>query len=210
MGNVLSREDADLFCRIFYPLLAYVNDRFRITEKLGDVVTADAGEQFKVAQKLWSDVSLIDDYLNLHPELPEEERQIAESWKMALPGRYVAEAHLKSGTVFMSLEEPAEDFVVCGIFAALKQVCGNQQLPITVHATLIPFRNVIITDGFLLRSNSPTNILIRRGLKMGYLDAKAKGRFYTDLNQKFHPELVKKAAPRGSSPREQTCWKIRV
>ena len=73
----LSPEDGQLYYKLWLPLLEYVNEKYHVTSELKDIPTAkrmDPAEVRKVADKLWSDVTIIDDYLKETVDLPEEHR----------------------------------------------------------------------------------------------------------------------------------------
>ena len=104
----LSQEDGQLYYKLWLPLLDYVNKKYRVNRKLKSIATAkelDPAEVKKVANKLWSDVAIIDDYLKENNDLPEDHRKIIQSWKRRVQGRFMMERHLKKGTIFISMEE---------------------------------------------------------------------------------------------------------
>ncbi len=75
----LSQGDGQLFYKLWLPLLDFVNRKYRINSKLKNIATArrlNPADVKEVANKLWSDVTIIDDYLNENEELPEEHRCI--------------------------------------------------------------------------------------------------------------------------------------
>ena len=93
----LSQEDGQLYYKLWLPLLDYVNKKYRVNRKLKSIATAkelDPAEVKKVANKLWSDVAIIDDYLKENNDLPEDHRKIIQSWKRRVPNR--RNARLKS------------------------------------------------------------------------------------------------------------------
>ena len=58
----------------------------------------------KTANKLWSDGTLIDDYL-AQAQLSDENRNIVSSWKKHISGKFILERHLKKGSIFISLDD---------------------------------------------------------------------------------------------------------
>lgn len=62
----LSQEDGQLYYKLWLPLLDFVNRKYCVNRKLKSIATAkelEPSEVKKVANKLWSDVVIIDDYL---------------------------------------------------------------------------------------------------------------------------------------------------
>ena len=49
-------------------------------------------------------------------------------------------------------------------------------LPLLVEATLLPFRDVIITDGLIMPYNMVIGSNMARSFKEGYMEAKKMGR----------------------------------
>ena len=71
----LSREDGQLYYKLWLPMLDFVNRKYRINRKLKNIATAkelDPADVKKIANKLWSDVTIIDDYLKKNEDLPGE------------------------------------------------------------------------------------------------------------------------------------------
>ena len=88
-------------------MLDFVNRKYRINRKLKSIVTAkelDPADVKKIANKLWSDVTIIDDYLNENSDLTDDHREIIRSWKRRIQGKFMMERHLKKGSIFISLE----------------------------------------------------------------------------------------------------------
>ncbi len=63
----LSPEEVQLFYRIWLPLLDFANRKYRINRNLKSIATTakglDLADMKEVANKLWFDVMIIDDYL---------------------------------------------------------------------------------------------------------------------------------------------------
>ena len=83
----LDTENAKLVFKLFLPILDYVNLKCHVLENdekfmekwsLSQGINAQSA--LKTANKLWSDDTLIDDYLAQAP-LSDENRNIVSSWK---------------------------------------------------------------------------------------------------------------------------------
>lgn len=88
----LSQEDAQLFYKLWLPLLDYVNERCHVCRDLKDMAASqklDSAEVKKVANKLWSDAELIDFYLEEVSDLSEDHKSIIQSWKRRVQGQFV-------------------------------------------------------------------------------------------------------------------------
>ena len=180
----LSTEDAKLYYRLWLPVLDYVNKKYGINENLKQIAGAeglDPKDVKEVANKLWEDVAVLDEYLVGHAdELSEEHRTIVESWKRKISGRFVLERHLKKGSVFVSMEDE-KVYLVSGINSSWEEMFWFRPVPIMMQATLIPFKNVIISDGLVM----PYNIMIGRNMarefKDIYMTAKKSGELVKTL-----------------------------
>lgn len=180
----LSAEDGKLYYKLWLPLLDFVNEKYGVDKELGQIAGAeglDANRVKKVADKLWDDVSVIDEYLAGHgQDISEEHRDIIESWKRRIRGRFVLERHLKKGSIFISMENE-QVYQVLGIVSSWEEMFFYRRPPIMLEAALMPFRDAIISDGLVL----PYNIMIggnmARSFKDVYMAAKKSGRLYKSL-----------------------------
>ena len=164
----LSREDGQLYYKLWLPLLDFVNRKYRVNRRLKSIATAkelDPAEVKEIANKLWSDVTIIDDYLDKNADLPDDHRAIIRSWKRRIQGKFMMERHLKKGTIFISLENE-EVYQVSGIISSWEEMFYGAPMPLVLEATFMPFRDVIISDGLVM----PFNILVGGGMKRVFKD----------------------------------------
>ena len=179
----LSPEDGQLFYKLWLPLLDYVNSKCRVNRKLKNIATAtklDPAEVKEVADKLWSDVDIIDDYLREDTDLPDEHREIIQSWKRRVQEKFMMERHLKKGTIFISLDDE-EVYQVSGIISSWEEMFYGAPMPVMLKATFIPFRDVIISDGLVMPYNIISGSGIKRMLKDVYMTAKQNGQIHRSL-----------------------------
>lgn len=151
VSESISDEDIVFFYDSFFPLINYVNNERNV---LGRKTTWDdhpkninPDDAFKVAKELWSHTSMIDDYLKLHPELPEDARDLVASWKRAIHDTFFVDRILKKGAVFLYDEEA---FIVKSLNTPWEELLGMYGLPSMIETTLLPFRDVIIYDSLFL------------------------------------------------------------
>lgn len=179
----LSREDGELFYKLWFPLLDFVNQKYHVSSHLDCIATAKVLDPLKVkrvANQLWEEVEIIDLYLEKNPEISENDRAIIQGWKRRIQGKFIMERHLKKGTIFISMEEE-EVYQVKGIISSWEEMFYKAPMPLMIDATFIPFRDVIISDGLVM----PYNIIIGGGIKQGlkniYMAAKKSGRIHRTL-----------------------------
>ena len=179
----LSQEDGQLYYKLWLPLLDFVNKKYRINSRMKSIAAAkglNPADVKEVANKLWSDVTIIDDYLKENEDIPEEHKGIIRSWKRRIQGKFLMERHLKKGTIFISLENE-EVYQVSGIVSSWEEMFFGAPMPLMLEATFMPFRDVIISDGLVM----PYNILVGGGMKRMikdvYMAAKKNGRIHQTL-----------------------------
>ena len=77
--------------------------------------------------------------------------------------------------------ENSQVYQVSGIIDSFEEMFFWQPLPIMLSATLIPFRDVIITDGLIMSYNVQMGEGIKRMLKETYMTAKKNGIIHRTL-----------------------------
>ncbi len=179
---VLSREDAELFYELFFPLLNFVNEKFKINDEVGEIYFGkriDFRAAKEIADRLWENTGLIDEYL-AEKKLPEEQKKIVLGWKKRISGEFIVERHLKKGSVFICAEDE-EVYLVSGIISSWDEVLCGRPLPAVLKAVLIPFKNLIISDGLVVASNLFFGKNMTSEFKDIYLDAKKNGGIHKSL-----------------------------
>jgi hypothetical protein len=146
---LLSSDDAALFYRAWSALLTWVNDQRAIVPRFARPTPEhplDPSLANKVKDVVWAEDALREQFLaEGAADLGREERDLVASWTHRVSGNFVILKHLQKHSVF--LKEDA--YGVLGIYTPLEVMFPS--VPMFVEAVLIPFRDVIITDG-LLRS----------------------------------------------------------
>lgn len=179
----LSKEDGQLYYKLWFPLLDYVNKKYKVKKelkKIENVPGLSLSDIKAVANRMYEDVTVIDEYLSVHDGIPEEDKKIIEGWKKCISGRFIIERHLKRGSMLISMEDE-KVYQVAGIMSSLEEMFQYAPMPLMVEATLIPFRDVIITDGIVM----PYNVIIGSGMartfKDVYMSAKKNGEIVKSL-----------------------------
>lgn len=179
---VLSYDDAGLFFSLFLPLLDFANMKYQVNDLKNIFMnkSRDYAKLREIAGVIWNDVSCIDEYIELRGDsLSEEHREILRSWKKCVSGRFIIERHLKSGSVFLG--ENNEVYLVKGITSSYEEVFGYQKPPIMVDAHIIPFKDVLITDGLFSSYGVSFGGGYKSMFRDTYLNAKKAGKIITSL-----------------------------
>ena len=181
---ILSKEDAALYYKLWLPLIEYVNHKNKIyggTQIYTKSNYLDPQKVKKIADRLWEDVSVIDEYLSEHKDdLPEDHKMIISSWKRRIRGEFILERHLKKGSMLILLDND-EVYQVSGITSSWEEMFGYRPLPVILKATLMPFKEVIISDGLVIPYDIIIGNNIAGGVKKTYLEAKNQGRIHKSL-----------------------------
>lgn len=180
---ILSEKDGKLYYELWLPLLDFINQKYGVNKKLKKMTGAQSLEPADVkavSDKLIENVETIDEYLLSCPNIPEEHRAIVESWKRGIKGKFIIERHLKSGSILISMEDE-KVYQVAGIISSIEEMFYYAPMPLMVQATLLPFRDKIITDGLIM----PYSLLIggnmKRQFKEVYMTAKRSGKLQKSL-----------------------------
>ena len=145
----LEKQDAELFYQLWFPLLDFVNKKYKICPQIKEINQSQGiapSDAKAIANYLWSHTEMLMEYL-AEAQLPEEQAQIVAGWEQCKPGKYIMERHLKKGTVFIS-EEDQKVYMVQGLFSTWEEMMGKG--PVLLDAVLIPFRDCIISDGLVM------------------------------------------------------------
>lgn len=196
----LSEKDGQLFYELWLPLLDYVNKKYKVNKKLKNI--ADPGmlnpaEVKEIADVLWNHVDVIDQYLDEYAsEMPDDHKQIISSWKYCLQGKFVLERNLKKGSILISGEDE-KVYQVQGIISSFEEMFSYGPLPVLMEATLIPFRDVIITDGLVMAYPVVIGNNMKKQFKEIYMAAKNSGEIIRTLGKEQRSDVLEK---RSDSP----------
>ncbi len=169
----LSTEDARLFFKLFFALLAYANRTLKVVP---DVSNADdirqAGVQGaqKIRDALYKHAELLDRFVAENPDdFSPHELQIIRAWQHRVSGEFYLMRYLKKYAVFMPTKKANHLYGVLGLYDSFETVLRGQPLPVALKTTLLPFKGRIIYDGIL----APYSVLFGPGIRAD-LDATYK------------------------------------
>lgn len=179
----LSEADGKKFYDLWLPLLDYVNERRGVNSNLRDIQLADyldPNEVKEVSDVLWADTKLIDEYLKNVKEISDPDRELITNWKRCIRGQFILERILKKGAILISAEDE-EVYQVSGIISAWDEMFAFARLPMIIQATLIPFKDVIISDGLIQTYNVIIGGNMARTFKDTYMTAKKNGMIHRQI-----------------------------
>jgi hypothetical protein len=195
---LLDADDAALFYRAWGALLTWVNDQRSVVPRFprptpGHPIEASLANQIR--KVVWADDVLREQFLTEGAAgLGSEERDLVASWKHRVSDKFILLKHLQKHSLFLNQDV----YGVRGIYTPLEVLLPN--VPVFVEAVLIPFRGVIITDGFV--ESPPMQISFgggaRRIFNAQYSAARTTSQVRTALPWLTDPE------PRAPSARQNT------
>ncbi len=175
----LSCEDAELFYKLWIPMLEFTNQQYHVINS--DIhffyhFPMDIDDVKPVAQFIWEHISCIEDYLE-QAKLPREHEDIVRRWKERITDTFVIERHLRKGSVFIS--EKSNVYMVKGLYSSFDEIIPC--MPMIVKATLLPFKDVIISDGVIVSYPIIVGSGMAKCYKDIYIEAKNNNKIITSL-----------------------------
>lgn len=173
--NNLNRADIDLFYKLFLSLMNFVNREKKILgqdlDKEG-FLSYPPQERVLVRDALYEDPQLFDRFIDQNRGLlNQEELDIVSSWKHFKSGYFFIYEHKNNYSIFLDDSKETKAYGVTAISDRFDELFPYT--PILVEATLLPFKNKIIYDGYIL----PRNILFGSGFKRSLKESYEKSKF---------------------------------
>jgi len=185
----LSRQDADLFFELMWPLQLFVNRQLRIFPEVSTVdayLNCSREEKKQVRDAMYEHIELMDAFLRQNPhQFSDDKLKIVSGWKQFVAGDFFIERLLKKHAIFIGSGE--EVYGVLGLYDAFQEMFHPSRLPLRVEAVLLPFKGKIIYDGVLQGYNISFGRGISDDLKEVYMAAKQNGRIIERLDAPAEP-----------------------
>jgi len=171
----LSREDTDLFYKLNWSLLFYVNKKYAVIHGINtpDFKNQDFNKIAEIHEKFFSNPELIDTFCAENPfNFNQEELDIIKSWKNFVKSRFFIVTHLKNYTVFLKEDEP-KSYGVIGLIDEIEDITPPY-LPSLIGTVLLPFKGKIIHYGLFQFYNIHFGSGIKKDIQAEYQKAKSK------------------------------------
>ena len=180
----LSRQDAELFFELMWPLQFFVNRQLRILPKVRTLDAYRNGsskEKAQVREAMYDHIELVDAFIEQNPQqFPDDKLEIVSGWKDFVAGDFFIERLLKKYAVFIGSDEKV--YGVLALYDAFQDMFYSAQLPLRVKAVLLPFKGRIVYDGLLQGYNISFGRGISSDLKEVYMAAKQNGQIIERLD----------------------------
>lgn len=153
----LSEKEADDFYRIYFALLEYVNQKYKVVKGLRILggYSLNPEDIDKVITILWGNKNkIIKEYVKKNPfNLSEKDMGVTKGFIRGIKGMFIIYDFEKDYTL-MSDEDYT--YMVKGLRSNIDEIIDNDSLPIAVEAVLLPFGDKIVIDGII--KSMPSNI----------------------------------------------------
>ena len=167
--RTLTQDDAARFYKIFFNLIDYTNNKYRVVPKLKNISqtkNVDPNSITPIRDKLWESDDLITEVVNENPfGFNERDLALIASWKKRIADNFLIYKHLKKYTVFMG---KGGLYGVVGIVSPIEELFPSYVLPLYAQAVLLPFEGRIIYDSLIGTYNIAYGSGMLRGFKEDY------------------------------------------
>lgn len=172
---ILSTEDKDLFFRLNWSLLFYVNKKYPVINGINtpDFKNQDLNKVFEIHEKIFANTELIDSFVAENPfNFIQDELDIIKSWKNFVKGRFFIVSHLKNHSIFLTDDEQ-KAYGVIGLIDEIEDITPPY-LPSLVSTVLLPFKSKIIHYGLFQLHDIRFGSGIKKDIQAKYQIAKSK------------------------------------
>jgi len=156
-NNYLDSEDIKLFFNNWLRLLSFVNDKYDIIKDFNhptDPVGLNIQHIKKLREKLWYNVSIIDEFLK-STELDSESYELVDSWKNFIRDTFVL---IRDENDYCVLLDDEKDILygVKGVSNPISE--STPEFPFICEMVIIPFKDKLVFDTII---NAPHwNVII--------------------------------------------------
>lgn len=150
---ILKKEEAELFYKLNWALLFYVNQKYKIIPNLNspNFQGQNMEDVDKLSDKWYSHPEIIGSFINENPfNFNQEELKIIKSWKNAVRDDFFILSHLKDYTIFLrsgEKEDKPKTYAVIGLYTEIKDIIPFE--PYYVKTMILPFKGKIVYHGAL-------------------------------------------------------------
>lgn len=151
--DCINKEDAIMFFTLRNILLDYTNYKYKINpelEDLNDINNSEPEEVKEIREKLWSNTSIISDYIKDNPNnLDKQSLDIISEWnKKKINNKFILYKYENEYAVFIGEENI---YYVKGLRDTIRNIIPEYKLPIFVETVLLPFKEQIIYDSYIIQ-----------------------------------------------------------
>lgn len=182
----LEQKDTELFYKLDWGLLFYVNQKANIIPHLKEPIfkKEKVEEVNKIQEKLAQNPSFIDSFITENPsKLNEEELNIIKSWKKSIKSKFLVIKHSEQGTLFYDSFTEKKTYAVFGLYDDLENIIPTECMPIMIQTTLLPFKGKIIYNGLFSHHNIAFGKSIRKSIELEFKESKSRYGIITSFDE---------------------------
>lgn len=147
----VSRTDAKFFYKIYFGLLDFTNNKYKINTKLKiyNKLGLNPYELKDIVEKFWEnkDAILLEFCMANPYKFNKEELNVASQFKKGFRNLVIIAKFEKEYTAVMHKNKT---YMIKGLNDNIDNVISYENLPLPVMTSIIPFKNVLIYDGLLM------------------------------------------------------------
>lgn len=164
----LCKNAANEFYELYFALLEYTNDKFKISEEIKKIYrqkNLNAEKLLPIDKYLWENKTIIDDFIKENKyNFNKEQLDIIEKFKNAVTSeKFVIISFEREYTKILS--EDGKIYMVKGIRCNLDKIIDPKTLPKIISTTLLMFKGNIVFNGFF----ASTEIVFGNDIKKAIL-----------------------------------------
>lgn len=150
-GNAcLSNEDAKLFYKLYFGLLDYTNQKYKIKPfyKIYGKTGINPYEICDIVNSFWQNKSaIIMEFCLINPfKFNKDELQQVSCFKNGLNGTFIIVEYEKEYTAIMDEEKT---YMIKGLNSNIDEVISYKDLPYVAQFTIVPFKEILVYDGIM-------------------------------------------------------------
>ncbi|MDR0425402.1 MAG: SEC-C domain-containing protein [Clostridiales Family XIII bacterium] len=189
----LSQEGREMFYRLWYKLLDYVNTRLGISSRAVQIpllrLNDDASLRL-IRDAVWERAGLIAEFADNGHGLSDDEADMLRSWhKYHLRRRFAVVKYKPEYAIFLSMEKNPDEIKPYAVKGITTSICNAMQrpLPFMLETVLLPFGNTIVYDTILEAFSVDFGEGIMEMFDDEYTKAKDRYGLITDLREPLLP-----------------------
>jgi hypothetical protein len=189
----LSEQDANLVIELMSALQYDVNRKLRIIPQPDSLEEYKRGKvpmesKFVIRNAIYENPHLIQEFVKENPNnFDQEKLAIVEKWQHFVKGRFIIERYLRKGAIFIG---DGKVYSVLALNNSLEDFYPKFILPVFVETVLVPFKNVIVYDGFLQEYSLSFGSGMRSDFREMYLTAKQNETIIYSLDSGIQPKII--------------------
>ena len=146
----LSSKDSDLFYKLYFGILDFVNKKYSINNKLKIYKGKglDPNELSEVVDKFWDEKdSIIDEFCDKNPyKFNEEELVMIKKFKKGIRDLFIICDYLEDYTAVLGKNRC---YMIKGLTCNIDEVIEYETLPAPIVMIILPFKDVLVYDGMI-------------------------------------------------------------